>query len=425
LDNARPAAPFSAWERMLAFRYLKAKRKNGGVALISVLSFSAIAFAVAVLIIVMSIMNGFRSELLSRILGFNGHAFVQGEVLRQDQWPGAVARLGAAPGVIQVTPLTESQALVKGTGVAGAIVRGVSAADLRATKFLADNIKQGSLNGFGEGEYGGDLIIVGERLAANMGVAPGDPLTIVSPSGAATAFGSPPAEKTYTVGGIFSVGMSEYDQAFIYMPLEQAQLFFGKGGDIDAIEMKVENPDLMDDYLPGLRKAAGRGAVVSDWRDTNAQFFGALQVERTMMRLIMMLIVLIAGLSIIASLVMLVKNKERDIAILRTMGAGQGAIMRIFLMSGTAIGLLATPVGIGLGVLFCIYIKPIQDFVEWVTGAQVFNAAVYFLPSLPAKIDWQEVMFVSIWTFSISILMTIYPSWRASRIDPVEALRYE
>jgi len=410
---------------MLAFRYLKAKRKNGGVALISVLSFSAITFAVAVLIIVMSIMNGFRSELLSRILGFNGHAFVQGEVLRQDQWPGAVARLGAAPGVIQVTPLTESQALVKGTGVAGAIVRGVSAADLRATKFLADNIKQGSIAGYGEGEYGGDLILVGERLAANMGVAPGDPLTIVSPSAAATAFGSAPAEKTYTVGGVFSVGMSEYDQAFIYMPLEQAQLFFGKGGDIDAIEMKVENPDLMDDYLPGLRKAAGRGAVVSDWRDTNAQFFGALQVERTMMRLIMMLIVLIAGLSIIASLVMLVKNKERDIAILRTMGAGQGAIMRIFLMSGTAIGLLATPVGIGLGVLFCIYIKPIQDFVEWVTGAQVFNAAVYFLPSLPAKIDWQEVVFVSIWTFSISILMTVYPSWRASRIDPVEALRYE
>jgi lipoprotein-releasing system permease protein len=425
LENVRPAAPFSAWERMLAFRYLKAKRKNGGVALISVLSFSAIAFAVAVLIIVMSIMNGFRSELLSRILGFNGHAFVQGEVLRQDQWPGAVARLEKAPGVVQVTPLTESQALVRGTGVAGAIVRGVSAADLRATKFLADNIKQGSINGFGEGEYGGDLILVGERLAANMGVAPGDPLSIVSPSGSATAFGSAPAEKTYTVGGIFSVGMSEYDQAFIYMPLEQAQLFFGKGGDVDAIEIKVENPDLMDDYVPGLRAAAGRGAVVSDWRDTNAQFFGALQVERTMMRLIMMLIVLIAGLSIIASLVMLVKNKERDIAILRTMGAGQGAVMRIFLMSGTAIGLFATPVGIGMGVLFCKYIKPIQDFVEWVTGAQVFNSAVYFLPSLPAKIDWQEVVFVSVWTFGISILMTIYPSWRASRIDPVEALRYE
>ena len=219
--------------------------------------------------------------------------------------------------------------------------------------------------------------------------------------------------------------MSEYDQAFIYMPLEQAQLFFGKGGDVDAIEMKVENPDLMDDYKPGLREAAGRGAVVSDWRDTNAQFFGALQVERTMMRLIMMLIVLVAGLSIIASLVMLVKNKEGDIAILRTMGAGRDSIMRIFLMSGTAIGLLATPVGIGMGVLFCIYIEPIQKFVEWVTGAQVFNSAVYFLPSLPAEIDWEEVVFVSVWTFGISILMTLYPSWRASQIDPVEALRYE
>ena len=410
---------------MLAFRYLRAKRKNGGVALISVLSFTAIALAVAVLIIVMSIMNGFRAELLNRILGFNGHAFVQGEVLRQDQWPAAVARLEQAPGVIQVTPLTESQALVKGTGVAGAIVRGVSAADLRATKFLADNIKQGSIAGFGEGEYGGDLILVGERLAANMGVAPGDPLTIVSPSAAATAFGSAPAEKTYTIGGVFSVGMSEYDQAFIYMPLEQAQLFFGKGGDVDAIEMKVENPDLVDEYLPGLRAAAGRGAVVSDWRDTNAQFFGALQVERTMMRLIMMLIVLIAALNIISGLVMLVKNKERDIAILRTMGAGQAAVMRVFLMSGAAVGVLATPFGVVLGVVFCIYIKPIQDFVEWVTGAQVFNEAVYFLPSLPAKLDWQEVVFVSVWTFSISILVTILPSWRASRIDPVEALRYE
>jgi lipoprotein-releasing system permease protein len=219
--------------------------------------------------------------------------------------------------------------------------------------------------------------------------------------------------------------MSEYDQAFIYMPLDQAQLFFGTGGDVDAIEMKVDNPDLMDTYLPGLRAAAGRGAVVSDWRDTNAQFFGALQVERTMMRLIMMLIVLIAALNIISGLVMLVKNKERDIAILRTMGAGQAAIMRVFLMSGAAVGVLATPVGVVLGVVFCIYITPIQNFVEWVTGAQVFNSAVYFLPSLPAKLDWQEVVFVSAWTFSISILVTILPSWRASRIDPVEALRYE
>lgn len=410
---------------MLAFRYLRAKRKNGGVALISVLSFTAIALAVAVLIIVMSIMNGFRSELLGRILGFNGHAFVQGEVLREGQWPSAVARLTTAPGVIQVTPLTESQALVMGVTTGGAIVRGVSAADLRATKFLSGNIKQGSIAGFGEGEYGGEMILVGERLAANMGVAPGDPLTIVSPSGSATAFGSAPAGKTFTVGGIFSVGMSEYDQAFVYMPLEQAQLFFGKGGDVDAIEIKVDDPDRMDDLLPGLRAAAGRGGVVSDWRDTNSQFFGALQVERTMMRMIMMLIVLIAALNIISGLVMLVKNKERDIAILRTMGAGQGAVMRVFLMSGAAVGVLATPVGVILGVLFCIFITPIQHFVEYVTGAQVFNSAVYFLPSLPAKIDWHEVVLVSAWTFGISILVTIYPSWRASRTDPIEALRYE
>jgi len=406
-------------------RYLRSAR--GGVALISIIAFVGIAIAVMALIATMSIMNGFRTELLSRMLGFNGHAFVQGAVLQESRLAEAVARVKAAPGVVSAMPVTESQALIMGQGpVAGAIVRGVTAEDLKTgLTIVSRNIKQGSLAGFGEGEYGGDVILIGDRMAANMGVRAGELLTIVSPSGSATAFGSTPMRKAYTVGGVFSVGMSEYDQAFIYMPLEQAQLFFGKGGDADAIEVMVQDPDRVAEYLPAIRRAAGQGAVVLDWRDTNAQFWGALQVERAAMRIIMLMIILIAALNIISGLVMLVKNKQADIAILRTMGAGRSAIMRVFLLTGASIGVSAVPVGVGAGVLFCTYIQQIQAFIERVTGASVFDASVYFLPYVPAKIEWSEVAIVSGFTLSVSILVTLWPSWWASRIDPVEALRYE
>lgn len=424
--DARPAAPFSQWERSVAARYLRAKRKNGGVALISGISFTGIMLAVAVLIIVMSVMNGFRAELLGRILGFNGHAYVAGGILTAPDRELRIRHIQAVPGVVQVAALVEGQVLVQGpTGAQGAIVRGMTPAELKATRIIAGNIKQGSLKDFGTGEYGGDVILIGDRMAAAMGVAPGDQLSLISPSGGATAFGAAPTRKTYTVGGVFSVGMSEYDQSFIYMPLEQAQLFFGRDLAVDVIEIKLADPDQIAALKPAIAQAAGPDSVVTDWRDKNAQFWTALQVERNTMRLILMMIVAIAAMNIISGLVMLVKNKSRDIAVLRTLGAGQGAILRIFFMSGAAVGVLGALAGLAVGVLFCTYIKEIQHFVEWVTGADVFNANIYFLSSIPAKIDWNEVAGVTFWSLLMSFVATLPPAWRASRIDPVEALRYE
>jgi lipoprotein-releasing system permease protein len=424
--DINPAPPFGLWERSIAARYLRAKRKNGGVALISAISFIGVMLAVAVLIIVMSVMNGFRAELLGRILGFNGHMYVTGPVLGPGERDQAIARLKAIPGVVQVSPMVEAQALVQGRSqTAGAVVRGMSPADVRASKFISSNIKRGSMRGFGDGEYGGDVILVGDRLAAAMGVEPGDSLTLTSPSASATAFGSTPQSKAYTVGGIFSVGMSQFDEAYIYMPLAQAQLFFGRDQSVDKIEIKLDDPDHIAAVRPAVLNAAGPDGIVSDWRDENQAFFGALEVERTTMRLILMLIVAIAAMNIISGLIMLVKNKGRDIAILRTMGAGQGAILRIFFMSGAAIGVLGTLAGLLVGILFCTFIQPIQAFVQWVTGADVFNASIYFLSHIPAKLDWGEVGIVTFFSVFMSFIATLPPALQASRIDPVEALRYE
>jgi lipoprotein-releasing system permease protein len=422
----RPAAPFSGWERSVAVRYVRAKRKNGGVALISIISFIGIMLAVAVLIIVMSVMNGFRAELLNRILGFNGHLFVTGQVLNEPDRTLALQRIRAVPGVAQAAPLVEAQALVQGrAATSGAVVRGISPADLRETKIISGNIKSGSLQGFGDGDYGGELIVVGARLAAAMGVEPGDVLTLTSPSAGATAFGSTPVSKAYTVAATFSVGMSEYDQSFIYMPLQQAQLFFGRADSADKIAVMADDPDKIAEVRDAVARAAGPGAMVSDWRDQNQAFFNALEVERNTMRLILMLIVAIAALNIISGLIMLVKNKARDVAILRTMGAGRGAILRIFFLSGAAIGALGTLAGLVLGVLFCAYIQQIQAFVQWITGSDVFNADIYFLSHIPAKLDWREVGFVSLFSLLISFVATLPPAFQAARIDPVEALRYE
>ena len=424
--EVQPSAPFGQWERMVAARYLRTKRKNGGVAVISIISFIGVMLAVAVLIIVMSVMNGFRTELLSRILGFNGHLYVTGPVLDSGDRDAVIARLRTIPGVVQVSPMVEAEALVQGRSqTSGAVVRGVTPADVQASKFISGNIKHGSLQGFGEGEYGGDLILVGDRLAASMGVGPGDTLTLTSPSASATAFGSAPLSKAYTVGGIFSVGMSQFDENFIYMPLQQAQLFFGRDQSVDKIEIKLNDPDRAAELRPAVAQAAGAGGIVSDWRDQNQAFFGALEVERTTMRLILMLIVGIAAMNIISGLIMLVKNKGRDIAILRTMGAGRGAILRIFFMSGAAIGVAGTLAGLLLGILFCTYIQQIQAFVQWITGANVFDASVYFLSHIPAKLDWTEVGFVTAFSLLMSFVATLPPAFQASRVDPVEALRYE
>ncbi|MDZ4372600.1 MAG: lipoprotein-releasing ABC transporter permease subunit [Phenylobacterium sp.] len=424
--GAGQAPPFGQWERTLSWRYLRAKRQQGGVALISIISFIGIMLAVGVLIATMSVMNGFRAELLGRILGFQGHVFVTGGVLDGPGRDKAAAAIAKVPGVTLAAPTIEAQAIAIGPSqITGALVRGIRAQDLAETKLVSGNLVQGRLTEFGRGEYGGDMIVVGERLAQSLGVMPGDTVTLISPAGGATAFGGTPLQKPYTVAATFSVGMSQYDQAYIYMPLEQAQLFFGREDSADAIEVKVVDPDRAPDMRADITRAAGPAAIVTDWTQRDTAFWGALAVERVAMRLILGMLIVIAALNIISGLVMLVKNKTRDIAILRTIGAGQGSVLRIFFMTGATIGALGTIAGVTLGVLFSVYIGPIQGFVEWATGAQVFASDVYYLSRLPAKVDPGEVIGISLFSLGMACVWSLIPAWRASRLDPVEALRYE
>ncbi len=424
-DTGGAAPPFSAWERAVSLRYLGATRRDGGIALATVISFIAITLAVTGLIAIMSVMNGFRTQLLDRILGFNGHAYVAGVVLGGPERDGAVQRLRALPDVEQAIPIIEQQVLVQGATLSGGIVRGVAPADVKATPIIATNLQQGSLEGFGEGEYGGDLVLVGSRMAANMGVRAGDSLQLVSPTGASTPFGSTPRSKFYTVGAVFEVGVSDYDANFIYMPLEQAQLFFGRGETVDWIEVRVDDPDTIAAQRIALERAVGPGGIVTDWRDRNSAFFNALQVERVAMRIILMLVVSIVTLTIISGLVMLVRAKGREIAILRSMGATRSSILRIFLMTGMMIGGGGALAGLLLASLFVFNIGPIQAFVEFVSGTRVFDAEQYYLSRLPAKMDGVEVAGVMAFSLAMTTAASLIPAWFAARVDPVEGLRYE
>jgi lipoprotein-releasing system permease protein len=423
-NGARPR-PFSPWELGLAFRYLRAKRKDGGVALISIISFLGVMAAVALLICTMAIMNGFRSDLLSRIVGFQDHIYIQGPAIENASRDALVARLRKIPGVVQVAPKVETQTLVLANGdTQGAIVRGVTPQTLGDTSLVEKHIVHGSAADFGKGDYGGDTILMGARLADMLGLRAGDAVTLMSPA-SNTPFGSTYQQKTYVVGGLFNVGMAEFDQAFIYMPLNQAQLFFGKDGVWDEVDVNVVDPDHLDAIKAQLAQIVGRGGEVTDWRDRNRSFFNALQVEHVVMRLILMFIVAIAALNIISGLIMLVKNKGRDVAILRTMGASQGAVMRIFFVAGSSIGVAGTLLGVTLGVLFCTFVGPIQHFLEWATHTRLFSPDIYYLSQIPAKMEWTEVAGIVVFALACSCLATLAPAWRASRIDPVEALRYE
>jgi lipoprotein-releasing system permease protein len=412
---------FNAFERMVAFRYLRARRQEGFVSVIAIFSLLGIALGVATLIIVMSVMNGFRADLLGRILGLNGHLGVYAQSGPLTDFDAEAAKVSQVPGVTGVTPLIEGQVMAASEiGAAGALVRGIRPEDLRRRPLVADHIVQGSLADFDD-----DGVAVGDRLARRLGVAVGGAITIISPQGTATAFGTMPRIKTYTIVALFDVGMYEYDNSFIFVPLEAAQLFFRLPNAVTSLEVFVADPDQVHQDRRLIAAALGGHVRIVDWQQANSSLFNAVEIERNVMFLILTLIIVVAAFNIISSMIMMVKDKGRDIAILRTMGASRGAILRIFVLSGASIGVVGTLAGLLLGVVFTRNLEAIRQALQKVIGTDLFAAEIYFFTRIPARLDSGEVAAVVFMALALSFLATLYPSWRAARLDPVEALRYE
>lgn len=413
---------FSKFERMVAGRYLRAKRREGFISVITGFAFTGIALGVATLIIVMSVMNGFKSELLSRILGLNGHIMlVATPGYPFTDYKAAVQGLEKISGIKLAIPMIEKQLLVSSGAVAeGAVVRGIQKEDLTKKEVLRQGLLNVNIEAFED-----DYVILGERLADKLGVMVGDEITLISPNGKVTAFGTVPRMKSYVVLGTFNVGMFEYDSNFIFMPMEAAQTFFGLYGSATQIDVSLNHTKDLKKMRALIEKSVGLDAYVYDFEQSNSAFFNAIDVERNVMFLILTLIILVAAFNIITGLIMLVKDKGRDIAVLRTMGATKPMIMRIFMMDGAYIGIVGTIIGVILGVVFCLNIERIRHFLETLSGRDLFSAEIYFLSKLPAEIDWGEVSIVAVVALALSFLATVYPAYRAAKYDPVEALRYE
>jgi lipoprotein-releasing system permease protein len=407
---------------MLSLRYLRARRKEGFISVIAGFSFLGIMLGVATLIIVMAVMNGFRKELLDKILGLNGHILIQPLESPLTDWDAVAQRIGQIPGVRLAAPIVEGQALASSPfHSSGVLVRGILGRDLGKLQSIANNIRQGTLDGFDEGQG----VVIGRRLADALSLHSGDMVTLVAPRGAVTPMGTTPRIKPYRIAAVFEIGMSEYDMSIIYMPLAESQAYFNRNGDVTAIEVYIDQPDRVERFRQLIPSAAARPLFMIDWRQRNATFFNALQVERNVMFLILTLIVLVAALNIVSGLIMLVKDKGSDIAILRTMGATQGSILRVFLITGASIGVVGTLVGFLLGTLVCLNVESIRQFLSWLTSTELFSPELYFLSRLPADMDAGETTAVVAMALALSLLATLYPSWRAARLDPVEALRYE
>jgi lipoprotein-releasing system permease protein len=419
--DTRPFAPF---EWMLALRYLRARRKEGFISVIAGFSFAGILLGVATLIIVMAVMNGFRKELFAKILGLDGHVVV----IRVDHanfpdYEEYARKLETAPTVKRAVPLIESQVLASTASMAvGAKVRGISGKGLEALPLIAKNVKYGTLDGF---DGRSDVIAVGMGFMRLLRVNVGDTITLTSPRGARTPFGTVPRTKAYKVAAIFEMGMSEFDRSMMFMPLAEAQRFFDKGDAVDVLEVMVEDPERVEKSVAAMRDLSIPALRFFDWRERNAGFYSVLEVERNMMFILLSIIVLVATFNIISGLIMLVKDKGREIGILRTMGATQGAIMRVFLISGSCISVVGTLAGCIFGIVFCWRIDDIRQFVAWLTDTNLFPADVYYLKHLPADLNWQTTGTIVVLALALSVLATLYPSWQAARLDPVEALRYE
>jgi lipoprotein-releasing system permease protein len=415
---------FGPFERAVAARYLLARKGERFVSVIAGFSLVGIALGVATLIVVLSVMGGFRQELLGRILGLNGHLGITALQGPLADYAALTTHIRALPQVAQATPVVEGQALLTtdAGGSAGGLVRGIAPEDLRAKSIIASNIKAGDLARF----QGEDAIVIGTGLARRLDLGIGDRITVVSPQGRVTVFGTVPRLRAYRVVALFEVGMQEYDSGFVFLPLPAAQLFFQMPNAVSQIEVYLKYPDDSAAAAGAIRQAlAERPIRIADWQDANSGFFQLVQVQRNVMFLILTLIILVAAFNIVSSLTMLVKDKGKDIAILRTMGAGRGAILRIFLLCGAAVGGVGTLAGFGIGLLFCANIESIRQMLMRLTGTTVFDPEVYFLTQIPAVVDPGEVAQVVGLGLLLSLLATLLPSWRAARLDPVEALRDE
>jgi lipoprotein-releasing system permease protein len=402
---------------MIAIRYLR-------VSVIAGFSIVGIMLSVAVLIVVMSVMNGFHQELLGKILGINGHIFLQAADVPLTDYDEVTQSAVATPGVDLALPMVEGQAFASSAftqGGAGALVRGIKEADIKRLPGVATHIRSGTLDGFDE-EHG---VAIGQRLADNLNVRVGDKIKLITGNGAQTPFGVAPRLKSYPVVAIFQIGMSEFDGIFVYLTLPDAQAFFNRDGEASVVEIFVHDPEKVDAVRENLEAAIKQPIIMTDWRERNRTFFDALTVERNVMFMILSLIVLVAALNIISGLIVLVKTKGHDIAILRTMGATRGAILRIFLMSGALIGALGTFFGFLLGFAIASNIETIRQGLNRLLHTNLFPAELYFLSKLPSVVEPREVATVVGMAFLLCLLATLYPSWRAARLDPVEALRYE